>query len=337
MSIERRFSALGTEVRLIAEPPRGWGGDAGRLLADAADVFRFCERAFSRFDPSSELSRVNERLGRIAPISAQFQEVLETALWARGLTGGLFDPTLLRPLSEHGYDRSFGRLRRASAAAWRFPEGAMERPAAGQPSPPPGDACGEPPKPLGSVPLDLVEGADGRAFLRARQPLDFGGIAKGWAVDRAARVLGPLRNFLIDAGGDIRAEGHRDGWPWAVAVADPFSDTAGIDAGHLDLVPLSGCAIATSSITRRAWLGPRGSSHHIIDPRTMRPAETDVASATVVADTAVRAEALAKAGVILGSEAAPEWIESRGGSCLLVRRDGRVITSEGWEGWRSVA
>ena len=134
--------------------------------------------------------------------------------------------------------------------------------------------------------------------------LDLGGIGKGYAVDRAVALLAPLGPCLVNGGGDLAVGGAPRLWP--VAVEGLGEVTLGLERG----------ALATSGRDRRRWAG----GHHLIDPRTGRPAETDVERVTVAAPTAVEAEVAAKA-VFLGGSAEAERL---GVPALVVHEDGRT-------------
>ena len=133
--------------------------------------------------------------------------------------------------------------------------------------------------------------------------LDLGGIGKGWAVDRAGTALQSLGAGMVNAGGDIRAWGDQPnaqpGQGWLVALDHP--QQPGRDLAWLRV---RDGAAATSSITARRWAG----GHHLIDPRTARPAETDLLSVTALAPTVVLAEVAAKVALILGREAGLDWL-----------------------------
>lgn len=148
--------------------------------------------------------------------------------------------------------------------------------------------------------------------------MDLGGVGKGWACDIAVES-GWAR--VASAGGDIRSADPRT----RVPVLDPWGTTVAD-------VALGVGALATSSITRRRWHVGSGEAHHVIDPRTGAPAQTPILSATVVAETAVEAEAGAKAVLIEGADGLQwaerqDWIES----ALVVWRDGSVFATNGLE------
>lgn len=148
--------------------------------------------------------------------------------------------------------------------------------------------------------------------------LDLGGIAKGWTCDRS--VEGGIC-VVASAGGDMRSA-HPD---TTVTVLDPWGSVA----TH---IRLGLGALATSSVARRRWTVGGREVSHLMDPRTMAPVETPILSATVVAGTAVEAEAAAKAVVLLGAEGlawADEQSWIRG--ALTVWHDGSVFATAGLE------
>jgi thiamine biosynthesis lipoprotein len=156
--------------------------------------------------------------------------------------------------------------------------------------------------------------------------VDLGGIAKGWAADTAARRLSAHGPALIDAGGDIAVSGPMaDGQPWPVAVDNPLDL-----ATPLGLLLLASGGVATSGRDYRRWKVGESWRHHIIDPRSGRPAETDALTATVLAPSAQEAEVAAKLLFILGAAGIP-WVESQAGHAgLMLREDGSRTTSRSW-------
>jgi thiamine biosynthesis lipoprotein len=134
--------------------------------------------------------------------------------------------------------------------------------------------------------------------------LDLGGIGKGYAVDRAADVLAAAGPCLVNAGGDVGVRGGS----WPVGVEGSVT------------IELSGGALATSGRDRRHWRRAGRELHHLIDPSTGSPAETDLVRATAVGSDAVEAEVLAKWLFLAGEDEAL----ASGITCVLVREDGSV-------------
>lgn len=126
-------------------------------------------------------------------------------------------------------------------------------------------------------------------------PPDLGGIAKGYMVDAMAGVLRQKghRHFLINAGGDLWAEGKDHGKPWAIAIQDP----TGPPGQAITTLWFSNQGIATSGTYERG--------NHIMNPSTHRPADPVYSSVSVIAETTEAADALATAGFVMGREAGP--------------------------------
>jgi thiamine biosynthesis lipoprotein len=268
----RSFTAMGTDVEVLLDAPEGPNAtDAlNRVEAD----FERLEQTLSRFRPDSELSRLNAA-GRLDDASPDLVRVLELALDAREETGGLFDPTVHDALVAAGYDRTFAEV---------IPDG-----------PPNGRSprCG------GEIRIDGLS-----VELELGTHVDLGGIAKGYAVDRACDLLALAGPCLINAGGDLAVRGGA----WAVGVSEGLT------------LELSRGAIATSGRDRRRWRRGGEELHHLIDPSTGLPAKGDFLRVTVVAGSATEAEVLAKAAFFGAEVDVPR---------VLVTADGRTILAGG--------
>jgi thiamine biosynthesis lipoprotein len=280
------FHAMGTGVEVLLDAPSR--AHSNLALLAAAEEFERLEALLSRFRPDSELSELN-RSGSLHA-GPDLVRVVELALDAREQTDGRFDPTVHDALLAAGYDRTFAEI------------------AAG------GVAVAAPPKRcLGGVAVDAETGL---IQLEPGARLDLGGIAKGYAVDRACDLLEPTAPCLVNGGGDLAARGR----PWPVGVETPDGTiTLELEAG----------AIATSGRDRRRWTTQVGEAHHLIDPATGAPAVSDLLRATVVAPTAVQAEVLAKAFFLAGAEQAEEQAKELEAPCILVRADGRTVLAGG--------
>jgi thiamine biosynthesis lipoprotein len=284
--LRRRFPAMGTQIELVLDAPPG--ARTMRALARAEEEFHRLERLLSRFDPESELSRLNER-GTMS-VGPELLEVASLAVDARRRTGGRFDPTVHDALVAAGYDRTFDRV---PARAGRVP-GRIAVP------------CG------GAIAVDRAGSA---IELEPGVRLDLGGIGKGYAADRAAALLAEAGPCLVDAGGDVALLGR----PWPVGVETPD--------GTLTLELASG-GLATSGRDRRRWTRGGREQHHLIDPTTGRPAESDVLRVTVAAPSAADAEVLAKALFFAGAAAALREANAEALPAVIVTSDGRTLRSE---------
>jgi thiamine biosynthesis lipoprotein len=288
------FRAMGTDCGLTVV-----GGEyqlllARRAIVAAVDEIEACERSLSRFDPASELTRLNAAGGVWFDASPRLFGAVSQAVDARLRTGGRFDPTVLPAMLAAGYDRSFEQL----AQRW--------------PDEPAGWRAG------GMIDIDPA----GRLRLRDGVTLDLGGIGKGYSGERAAeamlRAWPQMPGALVDLGGDIAVRGcAQDGNAWQIGVADPRGRTVRLGIMHLD----EG-GIATSGRDRRRF-GRGRSQHHLIDPGTGRPAGPGPLTVTVRAGSAAEAEVHATALAITPVTAAARYVAERPGlSALIVPEDG---------------
>jgi thiamine biosynthesis lipoprotein len=263
------------------------------VLPDVQRLFNSFEKRFSRFDPDSELSHLNNCRQERFQASQTLLDALEAALWAAEMTGGLYDPTILNALEQAGYDRSFEQIAQPAAGlAWSAPNGQKN----GHPSPGWSRA-------FSYRSIHLIR-ASREIFKPVGLRLDLGGIGKGWTVDRAADRLQGLGPFLINAGGDIygyQTPPGRSGWE--IDIIHPLQPDSFIARVHLHHR-----ALATSTIARRRWQRNGRTMHHLIDPRTGQPAQTDALSVSVIADRTMAAEIYAKVALILGSEAGIRYL-----------------------------
>ena len=263
-------------------------------------LFSEWEQTLSRFLPQSELSQLNQQAGTPVAVSDLFYDVLATALTAAQATEGVYDPALLDQLVQLGYDRTFDDL-----PANRF-----------DPIIP-----GEPGGRWRGIKIDPIRR---HVTLPAGIKLDFGGIAKGMAVDAALERLhqSGISSAMVNAGGDLAVMGLPPTVEqWLVAVPGQKKFWT---------IPLLHGAVATSGIAHRHWLQGNTLRHHILDPRTGLPAQSDLWSVTVVADRCEQAEVAAKVAFILGSGPGADFLRKHHIAGLLVHEDGTWETVEPW-------
>ena len=285
------FEAMGTDVEFLLVGDERAENRAALWAAEAE--MRRLETMLTRFDPDSELSRLNR--DKVIEASPELLKVTQLALVGRVRTGGRFDPTVHDALVAAGYDRTFAEVPTDAQSA---PTGELAR-------------CG------GSVTVDLAKRT---VALEADTSLDFGGIAKGYAVDLACGLLSEAGACLVNAGGDLAVQGLFDGDPWPIGIETATETiTIGLERG----------AVATSGRDRRRWLRGGRELHHIIDPATGRPAETDLLRVSVVAATSCEGEVLAKAFFLAGEERARFEADELGVPSVLVTTDGRTVIAGG--------
>lgn len=292
--------AMGAELELTLPSAAAAG------LAAGLGELRLVERALSAFDPRSELARVNAGAASARqPLSPMLAEVLEASRRVHAASEGAFDPTV-GPLLE----------------AWGF-RGERARPAPG--------LVREARERVGLDRLAL-DGAS-VSFRREGMALDLGGIAVGYGLDRAATALARhgVRAALLNAGGDVRALGAPpDAGSWRVGVRHP--DSARELLAVVELAPDR--ALTTSGTYAKQILAGGRRISHIFDPRT-GDSPVEILSATVVASTALEADALATACVVLGRDEALALLGRAGAEGLLVVERGGRRHVEGTAGLRA--
>lgn len=302
---QHSFRAMGTRIRLWVETDPA---TAAQALADGEALFREVERSLSRFDPTSELCHLNEQAGQWVKVSKTLWAVLQVALDFAEKTDGLFDPTILNALKSAGYNRSFTTIGRG------------------------GQAEAQPAIPSSARWQDVqCDPANRRVRLPQGLGLDFGGIAKGYTAQWAARLLGLWGPSLVDAGGDVVAGDPPKGWTgWPVAIAGPRVEADETTSNVADLLLADG-AVATSGIDHRQWLVDGKPAHHIIDPRSGEPAVTDVLTVTVAATSGIEAEVWAKVALILGRDAGFAALNAYGIPALMIDPQLKLHTNANME------
>jgi FAD:protein FMN transferase len=289
------FRAMGTTISLLL--PASQAELGARIVRT---LFTEWEQTLSRFLPESELSQLNQRAGTPVAVSDLLYSVLATALTAAQATQGVYDPALLDQLVQVGYDRTFDEL-----------------PAVGFDPIIPGEPGGR----WRGIKVDPIRR---QVTLPAGIKLDFGGIAKGMAVDAAVERLqqSGISSALVNGGGDLAVLGLPPAEEqWQISVPG---------RGQFWKIPLHHGAVATSGIARRYWMQGQTLRHHLLDPRTGLPAQSDLWLVTVVTDRCEQAEIAAKVAFILGSKAGAEFLRRHRIAGLLIYEDGTWGTVEPW-------
>ncbi len=270
-----------------------------RELAAEAVLDRIAAWAtrLTRFDAGSELSRLNDAPGPEIAVGPTLTTVLDWARTAEGLTDGLVNVAMLdaRLGAERGEDVS-----RPGAASRRW---SLRR------------------RPRGSI----VVREPGVRF-------DLDGVGKGWLADRALAIA-PGRSAIVDGDGDVAIR-LAPGDEWGIGIADPRTPDTLLGAVRLVGDEKRSWGLATSGTSVHRWTHDDGLAHHLIDPRTWHPADTDVVQATVLADSACLSESFAKVAVIAGSEHAFGMLDRPGIHGLLLLTDrGELRADPGMMRW----
>lgn len=300
--IEQRetFACFGSSCTVIV-------ADAGP--ADAAAAALRARRQllawhgqFSRFEPDSELTRLNLSPAETIVVSPLMRRVVEAGLQAARATGGLVDPTLLTQVEQAGYRSHYdGPGVPLSNALAMAPPRRPGRPA-----------------PEAHWRLLSTDRRTSSVTRPAGVQIDPGGIAKGVFADELAALLAGHNAFVVDCGGDLRLGGC-DAPDREVHVASPFEDAI------LHTFVLRSGGVATSGIGKRSWIDSDGHvAHHLLDPGSGRPAFTGIVQVTALAPTATEAEMLSKAALLRGPARAAETLV-HGGLFVLDDEDYVVL------------
>ncbi len=293
------FRAMNTEIVLAAE---GNVEDIQAGFKETVEFIQNSESRFTRFSKNSELSQLNNANGAWFNASPDMFEVIQLARSYIELTSGLFDPSILRDLERIGYDRSMDVIRLSGI---NLPS---------NPSP-----SGRPNFSFDEI---LLKSDEMMISLPMGVSLDLGGIAKGWIAQKAAGILSEYSTACgVSAGGDMHLVGLPDTQTaWQVALDDPRNP--GKNLAILNIPP---GGIATSSVTKRTWKQAGKTRHHLIDPRTGEPAETEWLSVTVIAEDTSLCEVFAKTLLIAGSHESSEIAEKAGIAFLAVDWVGNIV------------
>jgi thiamine biosynthesis lipoprotein len=294
-------SALGTTATAVVVDREALLVARGVLLRE----LRALDLACSRFRADSELAALNRAAGGWCELGPLLWDAVTASLETAEMTDGLVDPTVGRAMRRIGYDTTYSRvlLRDGRLVAASF----------------------EPVRGWREIERDPQRR---RVRVPAGVELDLGASAKALAADRIAVAIHEASGSgaLVSLGGDLGIAGPapEDGW------------TIGVDADHAAppeqasaRVRVLAGGMASSGIRVRRWRTAAGEMHHIVDPRTGRPASGPWATVTVAAASCLHANAASTAAIVLGADA-PGWLAARGLPARLARMDGSALCVAGW-------
>lgn len=280
---------------------RGIGPESARVVEQAFREMERVEQLLSRYIPASEISTINANAGEWVRISQETFGLIEKAVYYSQLSNGSFDFTIGRLVTLWGFGTEDKRIPsemeiESAVASVNFAKVKLDKENLSI-----------------MIPGDTL--------------IDLGGIAKGYAVDQAAKVLreNSINSGLINAGGDILAIGTKpDGTEWRVGVQDPRKSTE-----LLAVLPLKDLSVVTSGDYQRFFVAEGVRFHHIIDPNTGYPAN-GLTSVTVVAGEAADADALSTAIFVLDAEQGKRLVEDLDNiEAIIVDESGQVWVSSG--------
>jgi len=299
-TVQRTETIMGTQVTITVAAD---SAETGRhAIERGMTELRRLDSLMSLYKEDSEISRINRAAGaKPVPVSSETVDAVEQALEVGRLTRGAFDATV-------------GPL----VVLWqmRLKEGRV-----------PTDAEIANVLPLVNYRNVVVDRKTSTVFLRKRgMILDVGGSAKGYAADRVRELFlqSGVQNAVIAVAGDIWALGSReDGNPWRIGVQHPRDKNR-----VLTVLELRDRYISTSGDYERFVIQGKKRYHHIIDPRTGKPAE-GIMAVTLVGDRGAVIDPLTTALFILGKQEGMRLVEKLGAEAIFIDSDGNVTTTKG--------
>ena len=283
---------MGTTAHLITV------GARTHVVDDLVSRLGDLERRWTRFSATSELSQLNSASGAVTVVEPDTFRLIASAVEGWHRTKGSYDPTVLASMTAQGYDTSFENIGPAPTLATTIAA--------------PG--CGD---------IDLMPQSNA-VQLPIGIALDFGGIGKGFAADvlcDETMSSAAASGLCVNIGGDVRVHGEAptsDGWIIGLAAT-------AVGGNEAKRVALGDGAVCTSRTDLRTWTGPEGQRHHLLDPRTGKPTETDMTAISVIAGSAAVAELVTKAAIVSGVAGAATYVEEFGASALALNTDGALI------------
>lgn len=239
------------------------------------------DRSLSLFNPESTLARLNR--GDTVAVDSLFLTVYNRGMEVSRATGGCFDMTVAPLVNLWGFGPEERRQNYDSLAAIA-------------------DSLSQT---IGYERISLTV-RDGRMWLEGGS-VDAAAIAKGFAADvvgRALRARG-VEDYCVEIGGEIAVRGHNpEGHKWRIGINHPEADSAGFVSKADDIVELTDAGMATSGNYRNFYRMGQRQIVHTIDPRTARPIQSDILSATIIAADCVTADAFATASMVAGLDEA---------------------------------
>ncbi|OZI11043.1 ApbE family lipoprotein [Bacillaceae bacterium SAS-127] len=288
------FRAMNTDVHVIEEFPWSEGNNE-----EMKRWFQEVEQTCSRFLPANELAQFNEaEVGTVMKVSPLLFEVIKQAIHYSTITDGYFNPLVGRNMEEIGYDRSFEQM--------------VEIEESHDPVIAPREVA----------PFQFDD-ASCTILKQTEEKIDLGGLAKGWAVDRGARLMRQVgvAEGQLNAGGDLTIWGDQE---TLLGIAHPEKEAVDIAQFYM-----REGSVATSNKVFRSWRQGAIQRHHLLNGQTGLPADSDIVQATVFAKTTAEAEVIAKVLCIFTFDKALSWMLNHfpHAAALIIHENGQVKVS----------
>jgi len=299
-TIIREFYALGTVIQL-----RVYGNNGEKAIKEAINRLNDIDDKMSVFKEFSEVSMINKNAGVSGKeVSKDTYFVIKKAVEYSKLLEGTFDPTI-RPI----------------VGLWRI--------GSDNPSIPNKNEIVKNLKLVNYEDIIFSEKYTSIGLKHEKQAIDVGGIAKGYAADEVKNVLenNKIKSALIDLGGNIFALGKKpDKTLWNVGIQNPFN-TRG---EHVGFISVEDKSIVTSGNYERCFSKNGKLYHHIIDPKTGYPSESEIISVTIISDYSIDGDGLSTGVYIMGLEKSIKLIQSLEGiDAIFITNNKEIYTTSG--------
>ena len=278
-----------------------WGAPEG-LINEVWEACTRYENLLSKTIPGSDVSRINQAAGQTVTVDPETWDILRRAKEINALTGGAFSITIA-PVT----------------ALWSF-TGVTTNTV-------PTDAA----RLQAVTRVDdqkIVLGDKNTVTLPAGMQIDLGGIAKGYIADKVAELIREKAYAgIINLGGNVYTVGRKpDGSRFSVGITDPEATFT-----YKGVIYTEGCTVVTSGTYERGFSFGGVRYHHILDPKTGWPSQSDLVSATFVMDSSMTADALATACIVIGSEKSLALAKELQLDAMFIDKDGQAFFTEGFE------
>lgn len=298
--ITKEFYSLGTLNQL-----KVYGKNAEKAIEESSEKLSEIDDKMSVFKESSEISKINENAGNKSQIvSKDTYYVIQKAIKYCSLSKGAFDITI-RPI----------------VGLWNIGKESARIPSVNE--------IKEKLKVVNYKDIVLDENNNTIFLKKDKQEIDVGGIAKGYAADEVKNILlqNGIKSALINLGGNIVVLGRKvDRTPWSVGIQDPFN----IRGEFVLTISVINKSIVTSGNYERYFEKDGKRFHHIIDPSTGYPSESDILSATIISDNSIDGDGLSTGVYIMGIHKAMKLIEEiKGVDAIFITKDKEVYVTSG--------
>ena len=267
--------------------------DDKELLNKACEEIKKTEQDFSRFNENSDIYKLNNN--NTAVLSPQTTEVIKTALSISKKTDGAFDISVSPVLELWGFYTKDYHIPTDKEISDTLP----------------------------FVNYKAITVKNNTISIPKGMEIDLGGIAKGYASDKVTGLLknNGVTSAIISLGGNVHAIGSKpDNEPWKVGIRNPFTPSENIAT-----LSVSDKAVITSGGYERKFEENGKSYHHIIDPKTGKPAKSGLSSVTVISDNGIEADALSTALYVMGlDKGVTYWQENQDFDVIFITDDCKI-------------